>query len=196
MFGQSSFRWVPEDPMEIALNWTRGRLVYETPGHLRLLDNQIIALRDFAAGIDDAMAKPLGDAHQRCTPGDYRAGLELVGLTSRDVSVLRHGAIGTKTAEHPEARRAVYGLPWSNPFTQVWEMRQMRGMYTAAENLLEDLFCDLVIELAPRQGWDNLARLCRFHWTTQSLEDRVEAQRTARGPVGDPRRLPAQRYTA
>ena len=197
MFGQSSFRWVPEDPIGIALKWTRGRLSYETPGHLRLLDDQIIALRDFASGIDDAMAKPLKDAHQRCTPPDYRDGLDLVGLTSRDVSVLRRAAIGTDPSTvHPEARRVLYGLPWPNPFTEVWELRQMRGMYTAAENLLEDLFCDLVLELAPSQGWDHLARLCRFHFTTRSLEVRVEAQRTARGDVGDPRRVPAQRYGA
>ena len=32
MFRHSKFRWVPEDPIAIALTWTRGQLIYDTPG--------------------------------------------------------------------------------------------------------------------------------------------------------------------
>lgn len=193
MFRQSHFRWVPEDPMSIALTWTRGRLVHETPHHLRLLDNQLSALRGFACGIDDAMLGPLADAKRRCTTGTWKAGLELVGLTPRDIEVLRHGA-PAEIAPHQEAKRALRGIPLPNPFSQVWELRQMRSMYAAAENLLEDVICDLAIELAPDQGWHNISQVTRFHRSARALQHRVEAQRAERGEPGDPRREPLQRY--
>ena len=193
MYAQSKFRWVPEDPMSIALMWARGRLNYETPGDLKRLDEQIYALRGFACGIDDAMLAPLITAQRQCRPTDWHAGLDLVGLTQRDIQILRHGA-PQEIAPHREAKRALRGIPLPNPFSQVWELRQMRGMYAAAENLLEDAFCDLVIELAPEQGWHNLPQLTLHHRSTRTLQLRVEEQRAERGAPGDPRREPAQRY--
>lgn len=196
MFRQSKFRWVPDDAMSIALSWTRGRLVYDTPAHLRLVDEQLLALKGFACGIDDAMLAPLTEARQRSGSADWKAGLELVGLTPLDIEILRHSALSTPRDAplHREARRAIHGIPWSNPFSQVWELRQMRGMYAAAENLLEDAFCDLALELAPEQGWHNLSQLTLRHRSARTLQHRVEDQRVTRGEPGDPRREPVQRY--
>ena len=69
----------------------------------------------------------------------------------------------------------------------------MHAMYAAAVNLLEDVACDLILELAPKHGWDYLGSLtvCR---NGQQLRWRVEDQREERGEPGDPRRLPAQTY--
>jgi len=194
MFSQSHFRWVPEDPMSIALTWTRGRCAYSTPGQLRRLDEQLLSLRDYSAGIDDAMIEPLADAKRRSRPADYTAGLQLVGMTPTDVAIIRHSALSGRVTHHREAARALRGIPLPNPFSQVWELRQMRGMYAAAENLLEDTFCDLAVELMPAQGWDNLAKMTLYHRTSRTLQARIQEQRETRGGPGDPRRLPEQRY--
>lgn len=192
MYDQSKFRWVPEDPIAIALHWTRGRLEFTTPGHLRRLDVQLHALRDYAAGIQDAMLDPLELARQRCR--DYAAALQLVGMTQVDVDIIRYSALGGRVRNHPEARRALRGIPLPNPFSQVWELRQMYGMYSAADDILEDTFCDLASELASERGWDDLAPLTLYHHTGRGLEMRVEQQRRARGLPGDPRRRVEQCY--
>lgn len=194
MFRQSRFRWVPEDPLSIALAWTRGRLVYETPRDLRFLDERLSALREFAAGIDDAMLAPLSEAEERCTPADWQTGLGLVGLAPRDVTVLRYSA-PSDVAPHREAVRALRGIPLPNPFSQVWELRQVRGMYSAAEDLLEDTFCDLAVELAPTQGWEHLARMTVHHTSARTLQLRVEDQRASHGEPGDARRSREQHYS-
>ena len=181
-------------PIAIALTWTRGQLIYDTPRHLRLLDEQILALRDYAAGIDDAMIAPLAEAKRRCSPADWKAGLELIGMTPLDIEIIRHSGMG-KVKPHREAKRALRGIPLPNPFSQVWGLRQMRGMYAAADDILEDAFCDLAVELAPTQGWDYLAGLCICNRTARTLQARVQMQRDARGELGDPRRVPEpQRY--
>lgn len=193
MYAESKFRWVPEDPMSLALTWTRGRLVYDSPSHLRLLDQQLLDMRGFAAQIDDAMISPLLQARRRCRPDAWAAGLGLVGMTPRDLEVLQFGAPRQITPNR-EAQRALRGIPLPNPFSQVWELKQVRAMYAAAEGLIDDTFCDLVMELAPAQGWTNLAQLTLANRSASSLRLRVEEQRRTRGEPGDPRRRPAQRY--
>ena len=193
MFRQSHFRWVPEDSLAIALAWTRGRLVYETPGHLRTLDQQRHALHEFAAGIDDSMVAPLNLAEQACGPRRFRQGLELIDTTLEEVTLLRFFA-PRSVEQHREAQRALRGIPLPNPFSQVWEMRQMRAMYQAAEDLLLDVYCDLILELAPHHGWHALAQLGRDNRSEAALRATVEDQRRRRGEPGDARRAPAQSY--
>lgn len=194
MYDQSKFRWVPEDPMSIALTWTRGRVEFTTPGHLRRLDVQLHALREYAGGIQDAMLDPLALARQRCHWTDYQAGLDLVGMTQTDVDILRRNALGGRVRDHPEAKRALRGIPLPNPFSQVWELRQMYGMYAAADSILEDTFCDLAAELAEDSSWDSLVPLTVHHHTGNGIRLRVEQQRRHRGLQGDPRRQMQQRY--
>lgn len=193
MFRQSHFRWVPEDPMAIALSWTRGRVVYETPGHLRLLDRQRHALHEFAAGIDDCMVGPLNMADKECGPTRFRDGLKLIDMTIDDVTLLRFFA-PRRVPAHREATRALRGIPLPNPFSQVWELRQMRGMYQAAEDLLLDVYCDLILELAPTHGWHQLSQLGQDNRSATALRAVVDDQRRRRGEPGDPRREPVQRY--
>lgn len=196
MFGQSLFRWSPEDPLTLTLAWTRGRVLYETPRHLRLLSQQIIELRGFAASIDDTIVALLEDARRAVSPPDWETGLRLVDLTSRDVAVLRQGSIGrTDIPLGREAAQILASIPLPNPFTKVWELRQLRALYDAADRLLEDTFCDLSLELAPTQGWGSIAALTG-HYTPNALQMRVADQRANRGDPGDPRRRYEQHYPA
>lgn len=193
MFGQSYFRWVPEDPMALALSWTRGRVLHETPRHLRDLDTQLVALRDHAAGLEHAVPPLLAVARQRCSAVDYRAGLRLAGVTPRSLATMRFRS-PARPAPHPDVERAVSGWPWPNPFSQVWELQQVRAMYRAAEDLLEDAFCDLVLELVPHHGWQHIAESTVYSNSVRGLQTRVEWQRDARGEPGDARRTPEQVY--
>ncbi len=196
MFGQSYFRWVPEDPMALALSWTRGRILHETPRHLHDLDGQLVGLRDHAAGLESAIPPLLAEAQQRCTPEDYRAGIQLAGLTPQAVATMRFRSPGRRLSRHPDVERAMTGWPWPNPFSQVWELQQVRAMYSAAVDLLEDAFCDLVLELVPSHGWQNLAQVTLHNHSVAGLQTRVEWQRDARGEPGDARRTPEQAYPA
>lgn len=193
MFAQSVFRWVPEDPLGVALTWTRGRLVYETPAHLRLLNEQILGLRAHAARIDDAMAEPLTLAQTLCTPQDWHHGLSTIGITPTQASIIRRGAPREQLTPHPDVPRLLRKIPVPNPFSQVWELRQLRSLYAAAEDILEDTFCDLALDLEPQQGWQTLAALTN-HYSAGALQLRVTEQRSLRGEPGDPRRSPEHHY--
>lgn len=196
MFRQSYFRWVPEDAMSLALQWTHGRILHETPGHLRTLDQQIIDLQLYSSGIDVATSALLEEARMKSSAADWRAGLALVGLSIDDARNLRFDAQGLPVPQHREVRRALKGWPLPNPFSQVWELRQMRGMYKAAEHLLVDALCDLVVELAPTHGWHNLSQVTRYNNSAKQLRTRVKWQRECRGEPGDERRIPNQTYPA
>ncbi len=192
MFAQSHFRWAPEDPLHIALDYSRGRVLFETPAHLRSLDDQLMDLREWKGQITDAMAAPLRQARSRYTRSKWEHALGLIGLTEYDARVLI-GSAHQQTRANPDVRRALRGYPLPNPLTNVWELRQMESMYQAAEALLEDALCDLVVELAPHHGWANLAALTVGR-TELQLRFRLERQQQERGPLGDPRRTPGQRY--
>lgn len=194
MYRQSRFRWVPEDPLGIALTWTRGRLEHQTVAHLQTLDVQIYDLRAFAAGIDDAMTPLLRQARRHSAASGWNEGLALVGLSTTGADDLCRRTAKPGGPGHPEARRALRGFPLPNPWSQVWELRQVRNMYAAAEALMEDVFCDLVLELHPTHGWLPLAEVTLQHRTATQLQLRIQDQREARGEPGDPRRIPEQRY--
>lgn len=194
MYRQSRFRWVPEDPLSIALTWTRGRLEHKTVAHLQTLDVQLCDLRDFAAGIDDAMTPLLRQARRHSAASGWSEGLALVGLSATDADKLCRRTAKPGGAGHPETRRALRGFPLPNPWSQVWELRQVRNMYAAAEAIMEDVFCDLTLELHPTHGWLSLAEVTLQHLTANQLQLRVQDQRETRGEPGDPRRIPEQRY--
>lgn len=194
MYRQSRFRWVPEDPLGIALTWTRGRLEHQTVAHLHALDVQLADLRTFAAGIDDATT-PLLRRARRDSPSDaWHEGLVLVGLSAVGAEELCLRTARPGGHSHPEARRALSGFPLPNPWSQVWELLQVRSMYAAAEAIIEDVFCDLALELEPAHGWKPLAEVTLRHRTAALLQGRVQEQRDARGEPGDPRRTAEQRY--
>ena len=193
MYAESKFRWAPEDPVRIAMRWARGRIVFETPGQLKRLDAQLMQLREYTCQIQDAMAPRLRTARPKLGQA-WLESLELIGLGDQQARFIIDTAHPVNPDKaHPEVTRALRGIPLPNPLSQVWELRQMHAMYAAAVNLLEDVACDLILELAPKHGWDYLGSLtvCR---NGQQLRWRVEDQREERGEPGDPRRLPEQTY--
>lgn len=193
MFGQSQFRWAPEDAMTIALRYTHGRVLYETPTHLRQLHLDLARLAAYTGQISAALVPRLDAAQAELGADGWRTGLTLVGLTELDVAALR-ASYHMSGPENRSVQRAVRGIPVSNPLSQVWELLQVRSMYTAAACLLEDALCDLVLELAPGHGWERLAGItCQTD--ERALRERVRRHRDLRGEPGDPRRQPAQSYT-
>lgn len=194
MYGQSRFRWVAEDALSIATRYTRGRLEFSTPAHLSSLDVQLLSLLGHADQIRLAMAAPLReirDTHRR----RWGSALELIDMTELDACVITWSAIGTTPDQvtNEDAIRALRGLPLPNPLTEIWELRQMLGMYQAAADVLEDASCDLVLELATTRGLAALAPLTLSR-TPAQLSMRVNEQRELRGEAGDPRRIPEQTY--
>ena len=194
MFNQSHFRWVPEQARHIALTWVRGRCAFETPGHLRRLDAQLLQLREYTGQIQDAMGPELRLARSSLRK-QWAEGSRLLDLSEADANfiIVTAHRVDPDQPVHPQVRRALRGFPLPNPLSRVWELRQVHAMHRAAVDLLEDELCDLATRLAPRHGWDNLAALTtdRLGW---QLELRVNDQREARGLPDDPRRRPEQRY--
>lgn len=196
MFGQSMFRWAPEDPMVIALNYTRGRLTFDTAGHLRFLDQQGLAIRDFAGRIDDVIAAHIREGIR--TGGERLAQdcLSIIDVSPLDAAMLEFGASSVGRVL-PEVVRVQRDVPLPNPFTLVWELRQLRSMYTAADHLIEDAYCDLALELHDEGAglsWSRLAQVTPTCYDGDTVKTRVQAQRAARGHPGDLRRTPEQRY--
>lgn len=193
-FNQSKFRWRPEQARHIALVWARGRCSFETPGHLRRLDAQLLQLREYTGQIQDAMAPELREARSKLGRPQWTEGLKLLDLTPADADFIIITAHRLDPHnQHPQVRRALRGIPLPNPFSRVWELRQVHALHRAAVDLLEDEVCDLASSLAPRHGWDNLAALTtdRIGW---QLERRVNEHLETRGLPEDPRRHPGQRF--
>lgn len=193
MLRQSRLRWTHEHAMAIALHFTRGQLEYRSHRDLERLNGQHLDLLGEASAVRRAIAGPL-----KTVEGQDRvswvAALDVTGMSDDEADLILwqgtvQGSDGTR-----ETRRVASGLPWSNPLTQVWELRQLESLYDAAVAILEDAVCDLANELVTE--WRDLAEVAPLT-TSRSpgqLLLRIEENRTARGAVGDPRRQRSQRY--
>jgi hypothetical protein len=194
MYGQSRFRWVAEDAIGIAMRSSRGRLEFTTTRHLTVLDDCLGALQTHTDQIRLAMARPLREVRTTYGPR-WEQALEVVDMAELDARIIIWSAVGVRPEQmtHADVRRALRGLPLPNPLTEVWELRQVHGMYLAAQAILEDTFCDLVLELEQRTPLHLLAPMTSSR-TAGQLRFRVGEQREARGGPDDDRRRPAQRY--
>lgn len=193
MFGQSMFRWVPEDAMHVLLEHTRGRCVFETPGHLRVLEQHQQNLREWIGQIDDAICLELSAARRQLPQHSWPVALAMTGFTPLEAGRIMRRRASAAPPANPDVRRALHGIPLANPLTHAWELRQVWGMYRAVDNMLEDLCCDLAVELERTHGLDRLASLTTDRSPDQ-LRWRIERQRDHRGEPGDARRRPLQTY--
>lgn len=193
MFAQSRFQWAPEDPVLVLLAYTRGRLVFETKEDLLRLNLQQQRLRAYTSQISSAMALPVQALREIYPAGQWREALTAAGLGAQEASSLAAAASSHEAPANADVRRALRGIPLPNPLSQVWELRQMRSMYQAADDLAEDALCDLVEELEHRYGLGKLADLTGDR-SAAKLWHRLEHQRSHRGLPGDPRRRPQQRF--
>jgi hypothetical protein len=194
MYAQSRFRWVTEDAIGIATRFVRGRLEFTTTRHLTVLEESLGRLMTHADQIRLAMAGPLREVRTTYGPG-WGEALEVVDVSELDARIIIWSAVGARphALTNADVQRAVRGLPLPNPLTEVWELRQVHGMYLAAQAVLEDTFCDLVGELTARSSLEVLAPLTTSG-SARQLQLRITEQREARGGPDDPRRRPEQRY--
>lgn len=195
MFAESMFRWVPEDPMAIVLCYTRGRLLFETPGDLRFLDQRGLAVRDFAGRIDDIMARHIREGFRVAGESIANDCLAVIDVSPRQAAQLEFAAQPI-SSRFREAERVVEGIPLPNPFTLVWELRQLRSMYTAVDDMIEDAYCDLAQELHDAgRTWQQIAQVSpTCYGDVNQVRARIAEQRRLRGESGDPRRSPEHRY--
>lgn len=187
MFDQSYFQWGPHDALEVALKATHGRLVHESPKHLQVLDRQLSDLVELTGQIEDAMACYLEEAQTQGPEVDWDMGLQLLGMSQRDVDEIQWRVSHCPAVHNVEADKALRGWPLPNPLSQVWELRQVHSLWSAAVDIVDDTVCDLVTELAPKHGWGNLAYLT-VRGNEDFLRQRVQWQRDHRGDPADPRR--------
>ena len=196
-YGGSMFRWLPQEAMTLALRWSHGQVEWSTPGDFRRLEQRVESLTEYTTGIERSMLPFIEHVRQTCRPAVYAQGIEAVGLTDLHIEVMRFPSSYAERTRitHPQAKRILaMQLPHPNPFVFVWELRQMHGLYKAAEDLLKDALCDLLTELAPDHGWPALAAMSTREPYADSLQWMVELQRERRGGPGDPRRVPEQRF--
>jgi hypothetical protein len=194
MFKESRFRWTGEHVLSIVTRYTGGQLSFTTVRHLELLQQHQSELQAYSHQCRLAMAMPLREA--RNTLGSWEAVSEAVGLSVVDCRATVWLAVG----EPPEARtnmnveQVLRSLPFSNPMLQAWELKQLWQMYEAAVGVLEDATCDLVEELRSCRPAEVLVQATgALSW--RELELRIQDARARRGPIGDPRRIPAQAFS-
>lgn len=188
MYRPACFQWAPEAPHQLALQWLNNRLVFDRPADVRFLDRRRVDVLEAAGASTDAMVPYIADT-TLCP--DRAKALELIGLTDLDLRILKRPFVPPGAEKQPYVAQALKGWPLPNPFSLLWELKQVREMWQAADDLVEDTFADLVLELVPQHGWHNLAQLTRWHNAADALQFRVEDQRRGRGAPGDPRRAPA-----
>jgi hypothetical protein len=200
MYSQSRFRWVTENATSIALRYTRGRLEFSAPGHLPALDHYRMDLETYVWAVRMVMAPPLRES-RAVYAGSWSQALETIDMTEPEARAITWAAVGVTTSDAVtrDVARVLRGFPLPNPLTEVWELKQLLGMYEAALGLLEDAVCDLVVELQPTHPLAHLAHLAHLapltlSRTAEQLQLRVDDQRRERGAPGDPRRIPVQRY--
>lgn len=192
MLRQSRVRWTHENATAIALQFTRGQLEYRTHSDLERLSIEHLQLLDEASAVRRSIARPLRAV--RRAQVSWADALDVVCLVDDEAQlILWQGAVqgseGTRAT-----RRAIAGLPWANPLTEVWELLQLSSLYEAAGAILEDAICDLADELVTE--WRDLSRVAPLTSSRSpgQLLLRLEENRTARGDIGDPRRRRDQHY--
>lgn len=189
MYRRANFRWAPEDPVAIALNYAHGRSEFTTHNHLHSLTKARRVLHGFNRHFHyQLMRRVLFSFDVFDGSEDGRAGLNLIGLTGEPLMALVDYVTDPPSAyPQTEFARALHGFPFPNPFTEAWEIIQIKEMYEAAELVLEDTAADLTNELLDRNGWKGLDEALELevdditHW----LHDHM----AARGLPGDPRRI-------
>ena len=196
-FRQSQRKWDAEMVMRLACHRTRGRLSFTTVAHLRTLAGQLDQLRGYTGQIELAMGDPLRELRDVC-PDTWQSMLRVVDLPVIDARVILWSLTGTTLRDrtNPTVARALAQIPLPNPLSEIWELRQIYDLYSAAVELLEDTLLDLVEELSQTRPIAALQALLRPS-LVGDLTSRLQLHHQTRGHPGDPRRaIPTQAYTS
>lgn len=190
MYRRSGFRWTGGDAVSIVTAMSGGKVDFAGADDLRQLSEIQRSIDAYAHQCRRVMARTAWRATREL--GDATAVGQALELDPVHVADTTWTA-----AEDGDARanvaRVLAGIPWANPLTHAWELKQLWRLYVAARTVVEDAVCDLVVEeftgvaehaLIAAAAAPDRAQLCA----------RVEQARAQRGRPGDPRRAPVQRY--
>ena len=187
MFKPARTQWDRREVIDIVTRHTGGQLEFSTVGDLEHLS---VAKGEIDSAIR-RIEKSLGAAAQRAAVafGDWSAVGEKVGYDWRALRRMAETAARTPAfVPHPDVHIAVREVPARNPLSEAWEIKQLRSLWAAASQMVEDTLCDLVEELVEiGVGWESLLPAV-WDRSPESLKARVELNRVSRGQPGDPRR--------
>lgn len=194
---QSRFRWWAKDVMAIATWTTWGRVDFTELKHLKSLEEWRLGLLYYACECELGMAGPLQEAHDMFGVGDDWVTIaDAVGMTPLQCKfIVQHYYTAQPAVREPNSQvQRIHRMGFSNPLIRVWEVKQLAGMYLTAVDVLEDTLIDLVEELRPTHRLNDILRAANSY-NEERLDERIAAQRTARGGPNDPRRVPRQTFT-
>lgn len=194
MYRSSRFRWGNHHVLQVLHRHTGGQSSFTTLEDLRLLQLYQAQVCDLSTRVRDALAGPLAQARDVVGPS-WEPAADAVGLSVIECRMITWCAQVAPAPPHPGAdlnvERVLHKLPFTNPLTQAWELKQLWRLYEAAVDVLEDTICDLVDELRPTRPASVLMEITNS-LSEHGLQQRVDAARTRRGLPGDPRRRPRQ----
>lgn len=190
---ESIFRWYTEDALKLVTWATGGRMEFTRVDDLVELRHAQERLIDDAARARHAMADRLTVVKAE-TGLQWSRARELMGLTRVEAESaiwFAEHAPAEDRVETADVRRVLGYIPFRNPLSEAWELKQLVGLLEAAGDMLEDTICDLVEELLPTRPAAVLGEAAGTP-NERGLLRRVEVAREERGHEGDPRRLPEQ----
>ncbi|GAB4590032.1 hypothetical protein [Nocardia sp. IFM 10818] len=203
VYPSSKFQWQPSDAALVATKFTGGQDEFTTVADLTVLTQKRKNLTDYTATCERALGRALSQSQRGlgCRTADLAEILDMTPLEveravySYSVAVTWSDKIGDRSSyTNRQVRRITEmcdGLLISSPLLLAWELKQLWSMYRAAENLLEDTFVDLVLEL---KGTADPAVIVYAAGAPhrEALHGWIRHQRALRGEPGDPRRIPSQ----
>lgn len=194
MFRQARWRWFPETAIAVVAHKTGGRLDFSSTSDVPFLDEaleQVYRQRDVAQW---AIAEKIVQTSEVIPDLDTIA--ELLGLPSSECSHivwLYKMTRPTVTSDRHTSEVLEY-VPFRNPLTEAWELKQLLRLYDAACAIAEDALCDLLDELLETRPAQTVLPLLAREHTEAQVRERIAHARRERGEPGDPRRLPEQTF--
>lgn len=200
-YRQSKFRWWDNEPVLVASEFTGGRHSFTSVDGLRELEEYRLTLGAYVLTCQRAMGLAMKDSRTGLGLAGWGKLAHLVDLDARRCEESAHLATWAypydqREISNPQVRRIeamCAGFFFANPLLLTWELRQLWGLYYAAEQILEDTVVDLVEELLPTTPTSVLASAVGLY-SEHGLRDRIFQQRSTRGAVGDSRRTLRQTF--
>ena len=189
-FSDSRFRWSANDIIDIVTGLSGGQTEFTTVEDLRALQGYRYSVLDQAAWTRNAIADRLELAREHLGEEHWGSVISSLGLTELECAHARWFAAHEAERDSANIRRVLKFVPFRNPLIEAFELKQLMRMWEAAADLLEDTLCDLVEELLPTRPITVLAEAIGTA-SEKGPTQRLDLARLERGPMGEPRRLPA-----
>ena len=191
-FRQSRWRWFPETAIAVVAHKTGGRLDFSSTADVSFLEealDQVQRQREIAQW---AIAEKMVQTREVIPNLDTIA--ELLGMPATECShtVWLYKMTRPAVTSDQHTREVLEYVPFRNPLTEAWELKQLLRLYDAACAIAEDALCDLLDELLETRPAHVVLPLLMREQTEEQVRERIAHARRERGEPGDPRRLPEQ----